>query len=499
MLITALGPAIKKADTLGHLHCDWKLHCPTGGRGEISSLKDLAEQEAHDAFVTPEIKGLIKDLMSEKGSLDPIQRLVASRLNLSYGFASALPSDFVKEKSRITSASNDSWREAREKNDFTLWLPHLEKVIKVSRETAGFLGADTGNVDSVYAALLGGYEPGMSMERIKEIMGAVKEWLIPYFARIRGASNQPSDRVLYGFFEPEKQRLLSERVLRAFGFDFKRGTLVMNDTIHPFCAGISPNDCRLSTRYKVDFLSAAFFGTCHENGHGLFHQGVHERVSEVRVSEFLFSLGIHESQSRLWENGVARSMPFWQHFYPSLRTVFPEFERVSLDDFYLAINVSKPTPVRIYADELSYNLHILIRWMLELALLSGELKARDYPVEFNRMMTEDVGFKPVSLKEGALQDTHLSDAYIGYSITYLLGNLGYAQSFYAFKKDVTDWAEHFSRGNFGILLDWFRGKVHSLGMVKTLDELMIEVTGEPLNPQYWFDYIQEKFGRIYKI
>lgn len=488
-----LKPVVMESDKLGHLYCDWKLHCPAEGKKDMSPLiADMVTKE-HDAFASEVIGDLLRELLAARDLPESNQRLIVDRLWLSWERAVALPSEFVERREKIIADASITWEEAREQDNFNLFAPHLEKVIEVTREAAGYYGADLDNIDSIYSALLVRYEPGMKMSRLTEIMDSVEKWLVPFFARIREADTQPSNKVLYGFFPPDKQKLLSDAAVRTIGFNFKQGALVMTKTTHPFTAGIGPRDCRISTRYLEDYFPAAFFASLHEGGHGLFDQGVSEEVAAVRVNSLLYSLGMHETQSRLWENIVGRDRSFWNSFYPVLRAIFPEFWDVSLDEFYQAINVSKPGPIRIYADEVSYNLHILVRFELEKALLSGSLKVKDLPAEFNRLMIEKVGIEPKSMKEGVLQDTHWSGGDFGYFPTYLLGNLGGVQLFAEYAGTTWEGAD------FEDLLVWLRAGVYSFGMVKTLDGLLKEVTEEPLNPGFWFDYIEQKFGEIYKL
>lgn len=350
---------------------------------------------------------------------------------------------------------------------------------------------------SLYQALSWAYEPEMDIKRIKQIMEDVRQWLVPFLGKIRESGVIPSDAVLHGHFPINQQKQLAEVVLRTIGYDYQRGNFAV--TLHPFMAPVGTNDSRVTTRFNPSFLSSSFFGVMHEGGHASFEQGVDELIGGIRVMEMKCSMGIHESQSRLWENLVGRSKPFWEFFYPILRAIFPEYWSVSLDDFYQAINVVKPGAIRVEADEVTYNLHILLRFELELALLTGDLKINDLSVAFAEKMTEYLGYTPVNVAEGVLQDIHWAAGYVGYFPTYLLGNLATAQLFVQFAKENPRWDDAFHLGNFKCLLDWMRQRVHPFGHVKELDKLIVEVTGEQLNPEYWFEYLKEKFGRLYKL
>lgn len=481
----------------GNLWWDEKTQCPRGARIGMAAKKARIAGLAHEAFVTDEIGNCLDELKANLNGFTEPQRLFVGRLSMAYGRGKAIPLEFVTRKERVTSLANAAWEQAKQSGDFTVFAPHLTTVIDLTKEEVGYYGATTGDADSIYTALLQGYEPGLTSQRLREISQTVRQWLVPFLIEIKGSLVKPSGACLRGFFRADLQDLLSRDVLRTIGYNFRRGNLSL--TTHPFMTTLGPGDTRVTTNYKEDFLSAGFFATLHEGGHALFEQGADPMLEWTGVSDSIHSLGIHESQSRMWENMVGRSWPFWEFYYPKLCGFFPQFAEVPLDDFLRSVNVVQPSPIRIYADEVTYNLHILVRVEIEMALLSGQLTVDDLPAAFAEKMREYIGYDPKNFQEGVLQDVHWSMGSMGYFGTYMLGNLTAAQQFASFKAQCPGYEREFARGNFRVLLDWLRPRVHQYGLIRDLDGLLEDVTGEPLNPDHWFRYIEKKFGELYNL
>lgn len=473
----------------------------------MADKKAFMEKKAHEAFIRPEIGDLLYELEAQKSDLsDEVRfndrRLLVERLVFCYRRAKALKPDFVERKSRATSEANTIWEQAKHDKDFSIFVSPLQKVIEIVKEEAWLYGAGDSNSDSLYTALLQGYEPGMTAQRAREILCGAHKWLSTLLPKIQGSSIKPFDeelakKVLRGIFPRDRQRLLAEAAVRAIGYDFQCGNLA--ETEHPFMITVGPGDHRITTKFVEDYLAAAFFGEVHEGGHAGLEQGRHTMLNWADNYAFVISMGIHESQSRLWENVVGRSPYFWLYFYPILQAIFPKYYGIPQEDFFKAINVVKPSPIRIYADEVTYNLHILIRFEIEIALLSGELPVEDLPAAFAQKMEEYLGIKPDDVAQGVLQDIHWAIGYIGYFPSYTFGNQAAAQLFAKFQELHPEWQREFSRGNFRILLDWLRENVHPLAYLETLDSMLQRVTGEPLNPEHWVKYIEEKFCPIYQI
>ncbi len=320
---------------------------------------------------------------------------------------------------------------------------------------------------------------------------------MPLVAEIAASKRRPNLAPLKRHYPAAQQEAFGRGAAAAIGFDFRRGRL--DTTVHPFCSGVGPNDCRITTRYDENFFSTAFFGILHEAGHGLYDQGLAPEDYGLPTGEAI-SLGIHESQSRMWENLVGRGHAFWRHFFPAARQTFPDaLAEETLDNFYFAINDVQPSLVRVEADEATYNLHILIRFELEQELLADNLRVGDLPAAWNAKYREYLGIEPPNDSLGVLQDIHWAAGLVGYFPTYSLGNLHAAQLYAQAEKDVGPLAESFARGEFRPLGDWLHAHVHRVGQRDTAAELIERLTGRPLEHAPLVDYLRGKLGPLYGI
>ena len=403
-----------------------------------------------------------------------------------------LPQTLVEEEARTAVLGQHVWQQAREKNDFPSFLPILEKTVKLKRQEAEALGYK----ESPYDALLDHYEPEELTANVGRVLSGLREQLLPLLNEIRHSLQKPDVSLLHGNFPVAAQERLGRAAAAKIGFDFQRGRLDV--TAHPFCSGMGPFDCRITTRYDERFFNSAFFGILHESGHGIYDQGLPTQHWGLPLGEAV-SLGIHESQSRLWENQVGRSLPFWRHFYPQAQREFPAFARVPFEAFHFAINDVRPSLIRVEADEATYNLHILIRFELEQALLDGSLAAADAPAAWNEKYHQYLGIVPGTDAEGVLQDVHWSAGLLGYFPTYALGNLYAAQFFAQADAEIGPLAEQFARGEFQPLRGWLREKIHAHGQRYTSAELVQRVTGRPLSPEPLMKHLRDKLGSLYGV
>jgi carboxypeptidase Taq len=318
---------------------------------------------------------------------------------------------------------------------------------------------------------------------------------VPLIAKIKASPKKPKSEILQREFPVEVQKQFAETAAKAIGFDFQAGRL--DTTTHPFCSGIGPGDCRITTRYNPKFFNESFFGVLHEAGHGIYDQGLPADHFGTALGTFC-SLGIHESQSRLWENQVGRGQPFWDYFFAKAQQAFPKaLTDVSLDDFYFAINESRPSFIRVEADEATYNLHIIMRFEFELELLSGNLQAQDVPSAWNERFTKMFGITPADDRQGCLQDIHWSMGGLGYFPTYTLGNLYAAQLMDAAKAKFPGLEDDFRRGEFSRLKTWLNQEVHSRGRAYRSEELCKIVTGQGLSHTALMKYLNGKYGELY--
>ncbi|HZT79295.1 MAG TPA: carboxypeptidase M32, partial [Gemmataceae bacterium] len=459
-------------------------------RGEQMAL--LARL-AHDMLTAPQVGELLAEVERSPLTRDPDSPEAANvrEIRRAYDRATRLPKELVEELARVTTQAQQVWQDARQANDFAAFRPWLEKVIALKRQEAQAVG----RTGSPYDALLDEYEPGATSAEIAAVFADLRRELVPLVAAIQASGRRPRHDLLERDYPVDRQQAFGRAAAAAIGFDFEGGRL--DTTTHPFCSGIGPGDCRIATRWNPRHFSEAFFGILHEAGHGLYEQGLDPDHYGTPLGSPC-SLGIHESQSRLWENQVGRGRPFWEHFFPKARQTFPEaLGDVALDDFLFAINDVRPSFIRVEADEATYNLHIILRFELEQALVSGDLKPADVPGAWDEKFRQLFGLEVPDDARGCLQDIHWSGGGVGYFPTYTLGNLYAAQLMEAARHDLGDLDADFRRGEFGRLKGWLNEKVHRPGRRWPAPELGRRVTGRPLSHRPFVAYLRGKFAPLY--
>jgi carboxypeptidase Taq len=474
---------------------DQQTYMPRSGaplRGDqLSLLASLAHQKATD----PRFGELLATVEASKPDPDSVEAANVRELRHTYDRVTKIPQRLVEELARVTTLAQQTWQEARAKNHFPTFRPLLEQVLALKREEAQAVGYR----DHPYDALLDEYEPGASSAEVRQVFAGLSKQLAPLIQKVTESGKTPRADVLQRDFPADRQRWFAEAAASAVGFDFASGRL--DTTAHPFCSGFGPGDCRLTTRYNPRAFHEAFFGVLHETGHGLYEQGLPVEHFGTPCGSYC-SLGIHESQSRLWENQVGRGRPFWDHFLPRLKQAFPgTLDDVSPDEFDFAINEVKPSFIRVEADEATYNLHVVLRFELELDLVSGNLAVADLPGAWNERFAKLLGPTPPTDAEGCLQDIHWSFGGVGYFPTYTLGNLYAAQFMDAARRDIgaDTLAAAFRAGDFAPLLSWLRERIHSRGRQFRAAELCRRATGSPLSPAPFLAYLSEKLSRLYGV
>ena len=404
-----------------------------------------------------------------------------------------LPQLLVEELTRTAVLGQQAWVEARRDNHFAAFAPILKKTIELKRQQADAVGY----AQCRYDALLDDYEPGETTANVARILHSLRSDLIPLVRAIADSPRKPNLEILKRHFPREAQEIFGKQAAAAIGFDFERGRLDV--THHPFCTEIGPDDCRITTRYDEHYFPTSFFGILHEAGHGLYDQGLRREQYGLPPGSYV-SLGIHESQSRWWENFVGRSEPFWRHFFPLAKQIFPSaLSDVPLPDFYFAINDVRPSLIRVEADEATYNLHIIIRFELEQSLINDQLSVDELPGAWRAKYREYLGIEPPDDADGVLQDVHWSAGLFGYFPTYSLGNLYAAQFFLQAERELGKFDDAFAKGDFGDLLGWLRQTIHQRGQRYTAPELAQLVTGEPLSHAAFLSYLHRKFDPLYDI
>lgn len=403
-----------------------------------------------------------------------------------------LPNAFVKQFAKTTSTACHVWKTAKEHNDFKAFAPHLEKVVSLSRKKADVLGFK----EHPYDALLDLYEPEMKTSILTPLFSKLKLPLTQLLKDIHVKTPFVED-FLYRHCPRHKQLEFSQRILHKMGFH--PSTSRLDTSAHPFCNGMHPKDTRMTTKVHPENIMSCIGAVLHEGGHGLYNMNLNlEHFGSPLCQQV--SLGIDESQSRWWETLIGQSYFFWQYFFPLLQEEFPEqFGGIPLEDFYRAINAVKPGFIRIEADEVTYNLHIIVRFELEKALIEGSLKVKDIPDAWNEKMREYLGISPEFDGQGCLQDIHWSLGFIGYFPTYTLGNLYSVQFFTAFEKAHHNWKEHVSRGSLDFIRDWLKENIHKYGRQYSPSELCQKTTGKDLSEEPYVHYLKKKYGALYHL
>ncbi|HTN75027.1 MAG TPA: carboxypeptidase M32 [Pirellulaceae bacterium] len=449
----------------------------------------------HQRRTDPRLKDWLDELAESPLAKEPHSDTAATirQLRRNYQKQVKLPQKLVEELSRAAVLGQQVWVDARKANNYAAFEPTLKQMFKLQRQKAAALGYK----ESPYDALLDEYEPDETASNVTRVLAALRQELVPLVQAIGAGPKQPPIALLERHFPAAAQEQFGKLAAAKIGFSFDRGRLDV--THHPFCSGMGPHDCRITTRYDESFFPSAFFGILHEAGHGLYEQGLRPELYALPPGMYL-SLGIHESQSRMWENLVGRSRAFWDCFYPQAKTAFPAaLGDVALDDFYFAINDVRPSLIRVEADEATYNLHIIVRFELEQALIRGDLSTADLPGAWNDKYQEYLGITPPSDADGVLQDVHWSAGLVGYFPTYSLGNLYAAQFFATADKELGGLDASFAKGEFGGLLDWLRRNIHQRGQCYTASELVKEVTGQPLSHGPLMQQLHSKYGTLFGV
>lgn len=477
------------------LYWDREVYMPHGGTAERIAQMTTMSSLIHRMSTSDEAGELIENAAAELDGVpyDSNEASLIRSLRRSYADSRKLPAEYVARSSAVSGEAREAWVRARVENDFAHFRPWLEQIIELCQEQADYYGYE----DERYDALLDKYETDMKTAEVRAIFAAAKAELVPLREAVDNSPVKLDDSIVHRPYDVEKQKAFARYIATALGYDFERGHL--GTVVHPFAISFSRNDARITTRWYPDFLNPSLFGTLHESGHAMYEQGTHPDLSRTPLARGT-SLGIHESQSRMMENLVGRSRGFWQAHFPTLQGYFPEaLGSSTAEDFYRAINKAQPSFIRVEADELTYNFHIILRFELEQAMLNGDLVAADLPAAWNDKMQELLGITPPSDKEGCLQDVHWSRPGFGYFPTYALGNLYGAQFFETAVEQNPAIVEELAQGKTTALLAWLRENIHQHGKKFTPGELVQRVTGKPLSHEAFMRYAWAKFGDLYEL
>ncbi|PKL23606.1 MAG: carboxypeptidase [Spirochaetae bacterium HGW-Spirochaetae-3] len=497
--LRALDAEAKLLEHIGAiLGWDQETYMPEGAINERADQLAFIEALSHDKATSPEIGRILDDLGSTEGnpggpeSLPTIDRAYLRVLRRTYDQATKLPSELVSEIAKATSLSQAAWVEARKHDDFQAFAPHLSRMLEFNKRIAACLAPEK----RPYDVLLDQYEEGSTEAQLTEVFGALRTDLVALLERIQGRP-QIDDSFLHRPCPAAAQAEASAYFMKVLSFDSRRGRL--DTTEHPFTTTLGDSDVRITTRYIEDYFPSSVFSTIHESGHALYEMGIdpspeYRRTSLAEAS----SMAVHESQSRLWENTVGRSLGFWLQHLPRLKqTLAPVLDGVGLEEFYRAINRVEPSLIRTEADEVTYSLHVILRFELESRLISGDLAVDDLPGAWNDGMKRLLGVVPPNDASGCLQDIHWAMGSFGYFPSYALGNLYGAQLWDAMKAQGLDPKASVELGDLGSILSWLRTNVHKPGSMYKPGELVERVTGRPLDPSHFVRYLNDKYAGIY--
>ena len=474
------------------LNWDQETKMPKGGAQQRARQISTLSGIAHELLTDHAFKSKVRDLNECLDQLNTEESVNINETFKQIERAEKLDTDFVTRRSALVSETYQAWTEARAKKSFSVYQEQLDKLIQLKKEEAERIGYN----GHIYDALLEEFEPGMNSAMVDKIFEGVKNHLQPILKKIN-AQKKPDDSFLFKHFNKDKQWDFGIDLLKNMGYDFNRGR--QDISVHPFSTGFGPDDIRVTTRISENNFSSMVWSCIHEGGHALYEQGMLSQNYGLPMGSYI-SLGIHESQSRLWENHVGRSKAYWKFHYPKVKNVFPEqFDGVSLNDFYAAANRIAPSPIRTEADELHYHFHVLIRFEIEKALLEGSLKTADAESYWNEKYKEYLGLDITDPNSGILQDIHWSLGSFGYFPTYSIGSF-YAAQFHAqATKEVDNLEEQTTTGDHSKLLTWLQGKIYKHGKRTSAEGLCKELTGEGLNYKYFEAYVQKKYGELYEL
>lgn len=441
---------------------------------------------AHRLFTAPEVGDSLKACEEKAFAAETVEAVNVRNWRWEYDRSTKLSTALVESFERDRSHAHHAWIEARQKSDYSIFAPHLAQLVEHRRAMADLWGYE----ESPYDALLTGFERGAKTRGIQKLFSELGPVVSQLTAEAEERSKSVPAGLLLGHYPVEAQKAFNRELAEALGFDFEAGRI--DTTTHPFCSGMGPSDCRLTTRYDETDFTGSLYGVMHEAGHGLYDQGLLKEYYGTPMGDAV-SLGIHESQSRLWENKVGRSRSFWEYWHPRAAKYFPGLGKITLENLLRAVNRVERSFIRVEADEVSYDLHIMLRFQIEVLLMEGNLEVKDVPAVWNDMFFQLFGLKVPDDARGCLQDIHWSMGGMGYFATYTLGNLNSAQLFRKATQDLPGLQKELAAGNYASLLKWLREKVHRHGQRYDSPQLMKEATGETTQAGYHLEYLRGKF------
>ncbi|MEC0371560.1 carboxypeptidase M32 [Paenibacillus chibensis] len=482
-------------EAISLMHWDLRTGAPRKGAELRSGVIGTLAGEQFKLQVSDEMGEYISYFTSPEvdSELDETTRRVVKELKKEYDENRSIPAKKIEEFSVLTAHTETLWEDAKANNDFASFEPNLTKIVDMLKELIQYWGVK----GTTYDTLLDKFEPDLTVDKLDEVFGRLRNRLVPLVAAIQESPNKPDTTFLDQIFEQEQQEKMGLFILGQMGYDFEAGRL--DESVHPFATGLNSGDVRITTHYIQDDVTSALFSSLHEGGHALYEQNISKDLAGTPLATGT-SMGIHESQSRLWENIIGRSRAFWERYYPDLQKHFPQqLQNVALEDFYRAVNRVENSLIRIESDELTYNLHIIIRYEIEKMIFNEGLEVKDLPRVWNEKYQQYLGITPPNDSLGVLQDVHWSGGSFGYFASYSLGNMYAAQIMNTMRKELPELDQYIREGNLIPIKEWLTEKIYRFGKSLTPAEIIMQVTGEELNPDYLADYLEEKYKDIYKL
>ena len=482
-------------EAIGVMYWDLRTGAPKKGAEQRSEVIGMMSSEVFEMSVSPEMKAYLDELKKEESQrqLSEITRKTVEECHKEYERNIKIPPEEYSEYVILSSKAETIWEEAKDQSNFEMFRPYLEKLVAFNQKFVEYWGYE----DNKYDTLLDLFEPGVTVKMIDGVFNQLREHIVPLVQQVVNANDQPRTDFLFNHFPQDKQQAFSMEVLKKMGYDFEAGRL--DTTVHPFATGLNPGDVRVTTKYDEGDFRTAVFGTIHEGGHALYEQNLSPKLIGTPLCTGT-SMGIHESQSLFWENFVGRNKSFWQNNYEQLKNYSTgQFDDVSLEDYYRAINVAGPSLIRIEADEMTYALHIMVRYEIEKGLINGEIEVKDLPRIWNEKMEDYLGITPENDAVGVLQDVHWSGGSFGYFPSYALGYIYAAQIKNAMMKDLPNFDQLLEEGNLLPIKEWLTENIHQYGKLKQPVEIIKDITGEGLNAEYLIRYLEEKYSEVYRL
>ncbi|MCF0148616.1 MAG: carboxypeptidase M32 [Clostridium sp.] len=477
---------------IGIIYWDMRTNIPSKAGESRGKVLEYLSSEAFKMITSPKVGEFITDLTPYKDKMNKVEERILQELEKNYNETKKIPQDRYVEYVGLCSNSELAWERAKAASDFEIFKPYLEKVVEFQKEFINYWGYKNDKYDT----LLDKYELGLTTEKLDKIFSELKDGIIEVLNKIKGSKKKLNRDFLYGHFDEAKQKELSLFILDKIGFDMEAGRLDVST--HPFTTNFGNKDVRLTTNYHEDEFTSALFSTIHEGGHGIYEQNISDDLESTGLQQGA-SMAIHESQSRFYENILGRSKEFCSYLLSVAKEYFSDFKDVTLDEFYEAMNYVETSLIRTEADELTYGLHIIIRYEIEKELINGRITVNELKDAWNKKYKEYLGVEPKNDAEGILQDMHWSDGSFGYFPSYALGNLYGAQMFNTLLKEKPNAMEEVKNGNLTDITKWLNEKVHVHGAIYTPEELIKNITGEELNAKYFIDYLKNKYYTLYDV